>query len=232
MLNLKVVRVVLSLQGLTSFEGLISAESFTDDVLSSVGVGGPDGFKVTIINDGITIVLYLKEMALSTLVMSFRRPGSVVLRVIDDQVTIFLHSQVVRAMSLSVTATRPDGVRRDKVTGAVENQVTVILKSQEIGVVGSLEGLTTVKDLVSQELSTNNLVKRLVLIVMVLVGVLGLLTREALVLLRESLIGETLLGEALLGEALLRETLIRETVSVHYILGKFFLEINELNIII
>jgi hypothetical protein len=130
-------------------------------------------------------------------------------------------------MSLSVTATRPDGVRRDKVTGAVENQVTVILKSQEIGVVGSLEGLTTVEDLVSQELSTNNLVKRLVLIVMVLVGVLGLLTREALVLLRESLIGETLLGEALLGEALLgeallRETLIGETVSVHYILRKFF----------
>lgn len=197
MLNLKVVRVVLSLQGLTSFEGLISAESFTNDVLSSVSVGGPDGFKVTIIDDGITIILDLKEVALSTLVMGFRRPGSVVLRVIDDQVTIFLHSQVVRAVSFTVTATGPDGVSRDEVAGAVENQVTIILKSQEIGVVGSLEGLTTVEDLVSQKLSTNNLVEGLVLVVMLLVGVLGLLTREALVLLRESLI-LLLLREALI----------------------------------
>lgn len=197
MLNLKIVRVVLSLQGLTSFEGLISAESFTNDVLSSVSVGGPDGFKVTIIDDGIPIILDLKEVALSTLVMGFRRPGSVVLRVIDDQVTIFLHSQVVRAVSFTVTATGPDGISRDEVAGAVENQVTIILKSQEIGVVGSLEGLTTVEDLVSQKLSTNNLVEGLVLVVMLLVGVLGLLTREALVLLRESLI-LLLLREALI----------------------------------
>lgn len=104
MLNLKVVRVFLSLQGLTSFEGLISAEFFTNDILSSVGVGSPDGFEVTIINDGITIILDSEEMALSTLVESVRSPDSVVLRVIDDQVTIILHSQMVRALSFTMSA--------------------------------------------------------------------------------------------------------------------------------